>query len=616
MSGLPSIEVTRKGRVLSIAGKAPEAVAAITVRLTSDRNRKIDTLTDTSPHAPKRAPDKDTETILADEQMWFPIVDVEIAAGVTGTVVFTGNGDAQFAINGMFHKAMHRVADAVDVSGELLLPWENSVFVAGADRVVTGFYVSAPAEIVSGAFRRDIVVLSEDWSGEVEAVNQSGETIASTVVAPAPKSAARPGRAAALDTDRVAGSLNATLRYLLRSQVPKSDAPVSQGLFLFYDHDARTFRTPHWNWSWGPAIRLLLEAAAESSPVAAGERGGLAEVAREVGAASLRFQVRDPQHPARGYSLGRWSPGLKNKRKIGYVSPSSDRFPVAGWSPSYAAEKFEAGFEGYYSPADSLFLAGWGWVALGERKDGGAFVDAANECVDAARRMLETFEIVPQDMPVLVGDWTNYTREEAGFGVEAFAELYRATRNEEVRAVGHRYIDGLIEKLEMPDGLWYRHWWRNTRERTPCEYKSRSLGWAEMGLQAAHRMSPERGYLERAVRLAEHFLAAQDESGAWGLLIDRPLGKTEVSAKGTALWSMLFYRLHRLTGDPRHLAAARRALRWLIDRQYTGPDPDGEGGVISCSAFSGVNYRRWFKLSCAYTSSFFGLAALEELRLQ
>jgi rhamnogalacturonyl hydrolase YesR len=230
--------------------------------------------------------------------------------------------------------------------------------------------------------------------------------------------------------------------------------------------------------------------------------------------------------------------------------------------------------------------------------------------------MLQTFEIVPQDMPVLVGDWTNYTREEAGFGVEAFAELYRSTGDENVRAVGHQYIDGLIEKLEMPNGLWYRHWWRNTRERTACEYKSRSLGWAQMGLQAAHRMSPERGYLERAVRLADHFLAAQDASGAWGLVIDRPLDKTEVSAKGTALWSMLFYRLYLLTGDPKHLDAARRALRWLIDRQYDGPDPDGEGGVISCSAFSGVNYRRWFKLSCAYTSAFFGLAALEELSLQ
>jgi len=33
-----------------------------------------------------------------------------------------------------------------------------------------------------------------------------------------------------------------------------------------------------------------------------------------------------------------------------------------------------------------------------------------------------------------------------------------------------------------------------------------------------------------------------------------------------------------------------------MDRQYLGDDPDGHGGVISCSPFSGVDYRRWFKL--------------------
>jgi hypothetical protein len=63
------------------------------------------------------------------------------------------------------------------------------------------------------------------------------------------------------------------------------------------------------------------------------------------------------------------------------------------------------------------------------------------------------------------------------------------------------------------------------------------------------------------------------------------------------------------------LAAARKALQWLIDNQYIGPDPDGFGSVIGCSPHSGVVYRNWFNLSCTYTSGFFGLAALEELKL-
>jgi hypothetical protein len=291
-------------------------------------------------------------------------------------------------------------------------------------------------------------------------------------------------------------------------------------------------------------------------------------------------------------------------------------FPVAGWSPSHAGERFEAGYEGYVSPADTLFLMGWGWIPLHETVGGTRYREASEYVADATDRLLSQYDIIPQDLPLLVDEWTDYTREEAGFGMEGLSELHRITRDPRHRAIGERYIDGILARLERPDGLWYRHWWRSRRQITECEYKSRSLGWGEMGLLAAHRMSPERGYLDRAARLAEHFVTAQAESGAWGLVIDRPIGETEESAKGTALWSMLFYRLHRETRDPRHLAAARRALRWLVDRQYLGDDPDGHGGVISCSAFSGVDYRRWFRLSCAYTSAFFGLAALEELRLQ
>jgi rhamnogalacturonyl hydrolase YesR len=384
-------------------------------------------------------------------------------------------------------------------------------------------------------------------------------------------------------------------------------------MYLFYDHDARTFRTSHWNWSWGPAIKLLLESAEQAADTDRAAR--LRRVADDFGRASLNFQVLDEKHIAHGFSVVRWSPGLKNTRQAEYVSPSAASFPVAGWAPSHAGERFEAGYEGYVSPADTLYLAGWGWVPLGETNGNRKFTDASRLVVDASDRLLAQYEIIPQDLPLLVGEWTDYTREEAGFGVEGFAELYRVTRDEEHRRVGEKYIDGILDKLERPDGLWHRHWWRSRRTTTECEYKSRSLGWGEMGLQAAHRMSPERGYLEKAVKLAEHFLSAQAESGAWGLVINRPIGDTQESAKGTALWTMLLYRLHRLTGDKRHLESARRGLRWLLDQQYLGPDADGHGGVISCSPFSGVDYRRWFKLSCGYTSAFFGLAVLEEMRV-
>jgi hypothetical protein len=85
--------------------------------------------------------------------------------------------------------------------------------------------------------------------------------------------------------------------------------------------------------------------------------------------------------------------------------------------------------------------------------------------------------------------------------------------------------------------------------------------------------------------------------------------------KGTPLWCYLFYRLYSATGDPKHLDAARKALTWCIQNQYIGPDPDAHGGVVGVNPQSAVSFRPWFRVSCAYTSGFFGLAVLEELKL-
>jgi hypothetical protein len=63
----------------------------------------------------------------------------------------------------------------------------------------------------------------------------------------------------------------------------------------------------------------------------------------------------------------------------------------------------------------------------------------------------------------------------------------------------------------------------------------------------------------------------------------------------------------------RRTVRPRRALRRRLDNQYRGPDPEAHGAVIGVSPHSAVGYRPWFRVSCAYTSGFFGLAVLEEL---
>ncbi|MDO8736119.1 MAG: hypothetical protein Q7K29_03450 [Thermoleophilia bacterium] len=116
--------------------------------------------------------------------------------------------------------------------------------------------------------------------------------------------------------------------------------------------------------------------------------------------------------------------------------------------------------------------------------------------------------------------------------------------------------------------------------------------------------------------MAGHLLAAQQLGGWWGHRFDQPAEVWGEGMKGTALWCWLFYELHRQSGDPQHLAAARRALGWLLDRQNFGDDSRARGGLVAVSPHSAVGIRPWFRVSSTYGAAFFGLAVLEELRLQ
>jgi hypothetical protein len=60
-----------------------------------------------------------------------------------------------------------------------------------------------------------------------------------------------------------------------------------------------------------------------------------------------------------------------------------------------------------------------------------------------------------------------------------------------------------------------------------------------MGLLAAHRLLPEEGHLEAAIRMASHLWEAQDPDGHWNFLYDRSETEVGISEKGTAIWSLL-----------------------------------------------------------------------------
>ena len=224
--------------------------------------------------------------------------------------------------------------------------------------------------------------------------------------------------------------------------------------------------------------------------------------------------------------------------------------------------------------------------------------------------------IIKQDYLLHAGQWADHTIDEAGFGTEGFSEIHRVTGQEVYRQIGKRYIDNLLLKFQREDGLWDRLWRRSTSSMQACMYHTRGLGWAMEGLLAAARMWPGDRYLELAKAMADRLIAAQHPEGYWSYQFHLPSKAVGVSEKGTALWSLLLYRLAKMTGESRYLSPARSALNWCMDNQYRGPDPDALGAIVGCSPQSAVVYRPWFRVTCAYTSAFFGLAILEELGLQ
>jgi rhamnogalacturonyl hydrolase YesR len=253
------------------------------------------------------------------------------------------------------------------------------------------------------------------------------------------------------------------------------------------------------------------------------------------------------------------------------------------------------------------------WEATGDPK----WLEGCRTLAGALERLMTEFPIPPQNYWPDFDRWEEWVIDEAGFGVELFAEMYRVTRNERMRALGRRYMEQHLKVFARPDGLWERRIYLDGRPPGPTVRMTRGLGWPMEGLLAAHRLLPESGeYLERARRMAEHLIKAQKPQGLWVHRFDQPVEEWGIGTKGTALWSWLLYELHRHTGDPRHLAAARRALAWLLDEQYFGEDQLAHGGHITVSPHSAVGYRPWYRVTCTYGAAFYGLALLEELKLQ
>jgi rhamnogalacturonyl hydrolase YesR len=580
------LAVKKTGKSLEIRAKV-DAAGDVELRLHSFRNGRISSFREVSPLDPHPR----TEW-PADRETWYPVVDVELEPGMEGVAMFDPAARSMYAVNGMFYREMKPLGSRVAIPRERLEPWENSLFVETAAARLASFYLRKRIPAASGEIRHVLRLLSEDWSGSVSlhAVDAAGET---RELQNARVSGAAPGPemffgGEGIEQQRLIRSLAATVDYTLRSQNRDPHSPTRGGLFLFYDLDASVYRSSHWIWGWGPSVKLLLDTAHIPAVASRFGAGGLRRAADEIGKASLRFEIGQKGHPVQGIPVSRW-----------------DRSIV-----------FDHGHKEAVTPSDANFLSGWAWVPLYEATKNRAYLDAAIRLAAATDHLSRQFDLIPQNYWRDTETWSNFTLDESGFGAEGLAELYRVTGREEYRELGRRYIEQHLAKLHREDGLWDRMWLRNEGRPAPTLRNTRAAGWAAEGLMASHRMTGDGKYLDLAKRMAEHLMQSQNREGYWTFHFPQPKEEVGIAAKGTALWALLFYRLYDATRDERHLKAARKALQWLMANQYAGPDPEANGSVYDRNQNSAVGYRPWFRVSCTYGSAFFGLAVLEEIRVQ
>ena len=447
--------------------------------------------------------------------------------------------------------------------------------------------------------------LSNDWSGTITIMgwnNGKWEPVRDTLIQ-RQESKVTMEEVRSLDREVLNDRLKATLSFILESQNKNPLSPYYGGLYLIYDFNTSMFRRSDWVWSYGPSIKLLVEGA--QNDFISKEMGyeNLLSSARLLAESSLRFQILEEEHPAKGLVVCRYDPRMDTPH----------------------------GAEGFSSPADSYFLAGWGWIPYYQFTKDERFLEAGKLMTREMKRILSYDEIVEQDYLMKAEKWKNWTMDESGFGMKGAEAVYKATEDEDFKRIGKDYISGLLKYLEREDGLWDRTWHRNEADRADngwgvgaprgepvlitTKYSTRGLGWAMIGLLASHGMMPTEGYLEKAEKMADVLMKYQQPEGYWPFIFKG--GNDEVqSVKGTTLWCLLFYELYQYTNNEEHLKAARKALRWCMNQQIINSSSVVNGGIPEITSESGVVYCRWNKVVCSYAMAWFGLALMEELKVQ
>jgi hypothetical protein len=522
-----------------------------------------------------------------DAQNMFFFNDLVLADGWDLVVRFPRAPAGRWKLNGRFSAVGGTLGTKLSIPVRELEHGENLLHFQGRPPMPALHYRrSLPA----GKSTNVLTVGHSDWTGEVRLVRASGSadeaTVASVSLAGLIPARRVPREWPARwweDQVGLSEAVLATGRNILQARIQRPDSMFSGGFNLVYDVSRKSHRMPHWIWSWGPSIRLLLELEKLEPARQTGLAPRFHAAALAAGRRSLEFGVTDPQHIAAGVSTVRWEPS--------HATPN-------GWAE-------------YISTADSLFLAGWGWMSLYESTYEAVYLERTQTLVAAAERLMRQYPVVPQDWIVERNRWTQHTLDESVFGMVGFTRLYAASHSPEIAAAGRRFLDSHLQHMGRESGLLARAWMRDENKGI-WEPDIKGHAWVIEGYLDAYRLSGEDSYLALARTLAAKVISCQADDGAWTYVFKKPERDDPRDDKAIAIWAYLFYDVYRITHDPAHLAAARRALGWCLRHQDRSDDPYLNGAILNSNAMAYVRRR---PLTILYTTTFFGLALLEELAL-
>lgn len=575
--------------MILVEGQAGRHYDIVELEWHSDRNKNISRYWDIGENDP------DYEIVMKEREnsacdVFFPVVDIEVGADMYGKIEF-GSEPVRYTFNYHTDNTVYAGKRSIAVKGEQLEPWENMLYVTPRTAGPASFCIVKRMRVRPASqcmIRASIKCLSDNTAGMVRCygLDSAGNRewiFDQRVNSRRPAEVQEPLKGT-LSKDELKEAIIRTSSYLQRAVIRSEHSLFNEGIFSFYDREAGTYRLSPWMWHWGTSIYALLSAACQDF-FNQNQQERLLRDAWGIGNTSLRFQVYNKEHVTDGFGTFRDDVRAAEPGMLEYITCGSD----------------------------SNYLSGWGWMPLYQATGDGRYLSGAQKLAAATGRMLDTFDLPPQDYASLEADWTAHTLDESGFGTEGLAELYAEEPTEELKALIKTYIDAHIAKLERSDGMWDRAWLRREQRAEKLIYHTRAAAWAMEGLLSSAKVLPEGAYLSKAVRLAEHMLKNQQPDGHWNYRYnEKDATVAGVSDKGTAVWSILMSRLYDFTGETRYLEASRKALAWCLKNLYTGEDELARGAVEATSPQSAVIYRRWFPITCVYATAFICTAACME----